>query len=347
MYQAPASTGSPKGRPGAVFRRIFARGAGPAERRTEWMLRALAVGVLVVIAGMAVTVFTKAWPSFAHNGLAWFGSGGDVDTQLGAIINGPKDPAHYLYHFRAWPLIWGTLVTSGLAVVLGMVVSIFASVFIVEFAPRTLRRWIDPVIRLLAGVPSVVYGLIGILAIAPWLEHNLISNGRKRSVEYVVQLTGANLSVAVLILTVMIVPIMVAIVVGALETVPKSWTEGSAALGVNRWRTTWRVSLRTARPAIVAAAVLATARALGESIMLSMVSGSRGFAANPLDGVTFLFEPVRPLAATIIDYIDSISVVPLEQTLYAMAAVLLVSCALLSLAGWAAKQPMKRYGVRA
>jgi phosphate transport system permease protein len=315
--------------------------------RTELALRALAVGVLVVIAGIAAAVIAKAWPSFAHNGIAWFGSGGDADTQLKEMINGPNDPAHYEYHFRAWPLIWGTIITSGLAVILGMVVSIFAAVFIVEFAPSQLRRAIDPMVRLLAGVPSVVFGLVGILAIAPWVEHNLISTQRKQSVEYVVQLTGANLGVATLILTLMIVPIMVAIIVSALETVPRSWTEGSAALGVNRWRTIWRVSLRTARPAIVAAGVLATARALGESIMLSMVSGSRGFAANPIDGVTFLFEPVRPLAATIIDYIDSLSVKPVEQTLYAMAAVLLVSCALLSLAGWAAKQPMKRYGIRA
>ncbi len=321
---------------------------GPAahERRVELAHRALVVALLGTIALIAVTVFSKAWPSFAHNGLSWFGSGGDVDTQLGAMINGPKDPAHYVYHFRAWPLIWGTLLTSGLAVALGMAVSILAAVFVVEFAPGAVRAVIDPAIRLLAGVPSVVYGLIGILAIAPWVEHNLISTQRKRSVEYVVQLTGANLSVATLILTLMIVPIMVAIVVSALEAVPSSWTEGSAALGVNRWRTMWRVSLRTARPAIVAAAVLAAARALGEAIMLSMVSGSRGFAPNPLDGITFLYEPVRPLAATVIDYIDSLSVAPLGQTLYAMTAVLLVSCGLLSLAGWAAKQPMKRYGIR-
>jgi phosphate ABC transporter permease protein PstC len=345
-HVAPAAPSSPNGRGGALGRGVFARGAAAAERRAEWTLRALAVGVLVVIAGMAVTVFAKAWPSFSHNGLAWFGSGGNADAQLTAMINGPTSPAHYVYHFRAWPLIWGTILTSGLAVISGMIVSIFAAVFIVEFAPARVRRTIDPVIRLLAGVPSVVYGLIGILAIAPWVEHNLISDQRKRSVEYVVQLTGANLSVATLILTVMILPIMVAIVVSALESVPSAWTEGSAALGVNRWRTSRRVSLRSARPAIVAAAILATARALGESIMLSMVSGSRGFAANPLDGFTFFFEPVRPLAATIIDYIDSISVVPVEQTLYAMAAVLLVSCALLSLAGWAAKQPMKRYGIR-
>jgi phosphate transport system permease protein len=165
-------------------------------------------------------------------------------------------------------------------------------------------------------------------------------------VQYVVQLTGANLTTAVVILALMIVPIMVAIIVAALETVPRSWTEGSAALGVNRWRTMWRVSLRTVRPAILAATVLATGRALGEAIMLSMVAGSRAYAVNPLDGVTFLFEPVRPLAATLIAYIDGISVVPLEQTLYAMAAVLLVSCAFLSLAAWAVKQPMKKYGIR-
>jgi phosphate transport system permease protein len=314
--------------------------------RTELGLAALAAGVLVLIAAMTATVFAEAWPSFAHNGIKWFFPGGDVDTQLSAILNGPKTPGHYDYHLRAWPLLWDTIVTTAPAVLLGLAISILAAVFIVELAPAAVRRVLDPVVRLLAAVPSVVYGLIGILAIAPWVERNLISQQRKHSVQYVVQLTGANLSVAVLILTVMITPIMVAIVVSALESVPSSWKEGSAALGVNRWRTTWRVSLRTVRPAIVAATVLATARALGESIMLSMVSGSRSFAPNPLDGVTFLFEPVRPLAATIIAYIDGISVVPLEQTLYAMGAVLLVSCAFLSLAAWAAKQPMKRYGIR-
>ena len=91
----------------------------------------------------------------------------------------------------------------------------------------------------------------------------------------------------------MITPIMVAIIADALRSVPRDWTEGAAALGVNRWRALWTVGLRAARPAIVAAAVLATARALGEAIMLSMVSGSVGFAPNPLDGVTFFFEPAR------------------------------------------------------
>ena len=91
----------------------------------------------------------------------------------------------------------------------------------------------------------------------------------------------------------MITPIMIAIIVDALRAVPRSWTEGAAALGVNRWRALRTVGVRAARPAIVAAAVLATARALGEAIMLSMVTGSVGFAPNPLDGLTFFFEPAR------------------------------------------------------
>ena len=313
--------------------------------RAELMLGALSVGVLALIGLMLVTVFLKAWPSFAHNGIKWFFPGGDVDQQLKAIITGPTDPAHYDYYIRAWPLIWDTIVTTGLAVIVALAVSVLAAVFVVELAPATLRRTLDPVIQLLAAVPSVIYGLIGILVVAPWIQ-GYISQQRKHSVQYVVQLTGANLTTAVVILALMIVPIMVAIIVAALETVPRSWTEGSAALGVNRWRTMWRVSLRTVRPAILAATVLATGRALGEAIMLSMVAGSRAYAVNPLDGATFLFEPVRPLAATLIAYIDGISVVPLEQTLYAMAAVLLVSCAFLSLAAWAVKQPMKKYGIR-
>ena len=198
--------------------------------------------------------------------------------------------------------------------------------------------------RLLAAVPSVIYGLIGVLVIVPFVGNHLISEERKESVAFVVQLTGSSLIVAVLILTVMITPIMIAIIVDALRSVPRSWTEGAAALGVNRWRVMWTVSVRAVRPAIIAAAVLATARALGEAIMLSMVSGSVGFAPNPLDGLTFFLEPTRPLAATIVDNADGLSVEPFGETLYAFAAVLLVSAMFLSLAGWAAKQPMKKYG---
>jgi len=311
------------------------------------VLGALCVAVLALIAALIVTVMVKAWPSFSYNGLSWFTSGGDVDTQLRLMGENTALAGHGLLYFRGWPLIWGTVLTTVPAVCIALVVSTLAATFITEFAPGAVRGVLEPVIRLLAAVPSVIYGLIGILALAPWINEHLIDNSRRHSVIYVVQLGGADLMTASLILTVMILPIMVAISANALAAVPASWREGSAALGVNRWRTIWRVSLRTAWPAIAAATVLATARALGEAVMLAMVSGGRGFAANPLDGVTFLFEPVRPLAATIFQESEGLTVGPLAHTIYAMGAVLLVSATMLSLAGWAAKQPLKRYGIRA
>jgi phosphate ABC transporter permease protein PstC len=332
----------PTARPARGGRRAALR-----DRRVEIGLGAAAVAVMAVIVAMLVTVFARAWPSFSHNGLAWFAPGGDVDEQIKAMQTLQPLPGHSVYYFRAWPLLWGTILTTFFAVLLALVISVLAAVFLTEFAPPSVKRVVDPTVRLLAGVPSVVYGLIGILAIAPFVNNSLISEGRKKSVSHVVQLNGANLATGTLILTVMILPILVAITADSLAAVPRSWQEGSLALGVNRWRTIWRVSLRTARPAIVAATILATARALGEAVMLAMVTGGRAFAANPLDGLTFFFEPVRPLAATILQNAEGLSNPVVMHTMYAIGAVLLVSAGMLSLIGWTVRRRLNRYGIRA
>ncbi len=229
---------------------------------------------------------------------------------------------------------------------IAFVSALFVAVFAVEFAPDRVRAVLGPVIRLLASVPSVIYGLLGVLVLVPFINDHLIGEHRKASVAFTISLTGNSLLAATLVLTVMIAPLMVAIFSDGLRAVPGGWLEGSLALGVNRWRTFWKIAVRTARPALVTGTVLATARALGEAVMLAMVSGSVGFAPNPADGLTFFFEPSRPLAATIIANSEELSSPPMQSTLYAIAAVLLVSAALLSLAGFAAKQPLRRYGVR-
>jgi len=316
------------------------------DRRAERVLGALACAVLLVIVLMITFVAVKAWPTFQHNGLRWLGPGGDVDQQINDQVNTGARPAPSDYHLTAWPLIYATVLTTGLAAVVGIAFSVLAAVFIVEFAPGRLRRVLMPVVRLLAAVPSVIYGLIGILVLVPFVGGHLVSPERKKSVEFVIQLSGTSLLVAVVILTVMIVPIMIAIIVDALNAVPRGWKEGAVSLGVNRWRAMWTVSVRAARPAIIAAAVLACARALGEAIMLSMVSGSKGFAPNPLDGITFIFEPLRPLAATIVEDAESLQAPAVRATVYSFALLLLFSSFMLSIAGFIAKQPMKKYGVR-
>src|SRR5919202_142625 len=314
------------------------------DRRAERLLGALACAVLLVIVLMVAFVAKEAWPTFQHNGLAWLGPGGNVDTQIGDMVNTGARPAASDYHLRAWPLLWATILTTGFAVVLGLVFSVLASIFIVEFAPDRLRAVIVPVVRLLAAVPSVIYGLIGILVLVPFVGNHIVTAHAKKSVEFVVLLRGASLVVAVAILTVMIVPIMIAICVDALYAVPRGWKEGAVALGVNRWRAMWTVSVRAARPAIIAAAVLACARALGEAIILSMVSGSVGFAPNPFDGPLFLLEPLRPLASTIVEDAESLQAPAVRSSVYAFALLLLFSSLMLSVAGFLAKQPMKKYG---
>jgi phosphate transport system permease protein len=313
------------------------------DRRAELGLGALVCLVVAVLLAMLVFIIREAWPSFAHNGLAWFGPGDNADTQIQKIFTSGDFHQKAQYTLHAWPIVWSTILTTVGAVVISFVCSLFISVFMVEFAPDWLRNLLEPVVRLLASVPSVIYGLIGVLVLVPFIGNHLIPQSAKASVTPVISLSGYSLLAAVVILTVMISPIMIAIFAEGLRTVPRGWLEGSLALGVNRWRTFWKIAVLTARPALIAGTVLATARALGESVMLSMVGGTTAFAPNPADGLIFLVEPSRGLAATILGAREEFTSPPLEHTLFAMGAVLLVSAAGLSLAGWAAKQPMKQF----
>jgi phosphate transport system permease protein len=315
-----------------------------SDRRAELMLGSLVVAVVGLLVAMIVFVFIRAWPSFAHNGLSWFTAGGSVDDQLQTIFQSGETPgAQPVYTLHAWPLIWSTFLITGAAVAIAFVSSLFVSVFIVEFAPEWMRNVLQPVVRLLASVPSVVYGLLGVLVLVPFIGNHLITESSKASVDHIISLTGYGLSAAVLILTIMIAPLMISIFCDGLNAVRKSWLEGSLASGINRWRTFWKIAVRTARPALVAGTVIATARAIGEAIMLAMVSGGVGFSPNPLDGAIFLVEPSKPLAPTIITNIDGLASAPSKATLFAIGAVILFSAAMLSFAGWFARQSMKKY----
>src|SRR5260221_3249336 len=308
------------------------------------MLGALVCAVVGLLLAMIAIVFIKAWPSFAHNGLAWFGPGGNVDDQLNAIfLSGPAG-AEYIYTFHAWPLIWSTLLITGGATAIALFSALFVTVFIVEFAPEWMSNVLQPVVRFLASVPSVIYGLLGVLVLVPFIGNHLVSESQKASVAGVISLSGYSVLAAVVVLTVMIAPLMVSIFSDGLRSVRPGWLEGSLALGVNRCLTAWKIAVLTARPAMVAGTVLATARAIGEAVMLAMISGSVGFAPNPADGAIFVFQPSRPLAPTIVKNIDQLSSPPANATLFAIAAVLLFSAAMLSLGRWPARPAMAKYG---
>jgi phosphate transport system permease protein len=258
------------------------------------------------------------------------------------------NPPASAFHLNAWPLVYGTLLTTTIAVLLGVAIAVLSSIFIVELAPVRLRKIAIPVIRLLASVPSVIYGLIGILVLVPFAGNHLISASQKASVQNTVELTGAGLGVTAVILTVMITPIMIALICEALIATPRSWREGAVALGLNPLRAVLAVTLRAIRPAIVAAAVLATARALGEAVMIQMVSGGSFFTPNLSHGLpTFFYEPLRTLASTIVDFHEGVGAPALSATLYAFAALLLFSAFVLSIAGYLIKLPLRKYQVQA
>jgi phosphate transport system permease protein len=317
------------------------------DQRAERLLGALVCAVVVLLLALIATVVVRAWPSFAHNGLAWFGAGGNVDEQMNLIYLSGLGSEPDIYTFHAWQLLWSTFLITGGAVLLALFSSLFVAVFLVEFAPEWMSNVLQPVVRFLASVPSVIYGLLGVLVIVPFIGNHLVTEPQKASVAGVISLSGYSLLAAVLILTVMIAPLMTSIFSDGLRSVRPGWLEGSLALGVNRWRTTWKIAVRTARPAIVAGTVLATARAIGEAVMLAMVSGSVAFAPNPADGLIFVFEPSRPLAPTIVKNIDLLGSKPANSTLFAIAAVLLLSAATFSLAGWVARRSMRKYGAAA
>lgn len=315
------------------------------DRRAELVLGAAACLVAITIAAMVVFIVRGAWPTFEHDGLSWLGNGGSPDSQIGAMENSSSNPPASAFLVHAWPLIYGTVLSTALALVLGLAVALATAIFIVDFAPAPVRRTMTPVIRLLAAVPSVLYGLVGILVLVPFTSQHLVSQGQKRSVEYVIQLSGGGVGVAVVLLALMITPIMTALITDALESVPRPWREGAIALGLNPLRATLAVSVRAIRPAIIAAAGLAAARALGEAIILSMVSGGVSFVPNPADGSIFWFEPFESLASTIVRDAESINAPAVHSTLYAFAALLLFSSFLLSLAAYLVKLPLRRYQV--
>ncbi len=297
---------------------------------------------------MVVFVAVHAWPTFAHNGLSWIGSGGNLDRQIEGMVSTSIDPPASAYHVRAWPLVYGTLLTTGLALAIALPVALLSSIFLVEFAPAAVRRVMVPVVRLLASVPSVIYGLIGILVLVPFVGNHLVTIPEKTALQSTVELTGASVGVASLILAVMITPIMVALISEALAAVPPAWREGAMALGVHRLRATLAVSMKAIRPAIVAAAALASARALGEAVMISMVSGSESFAPNLRNGpFTFLAEPLRTLASSIVDNHEGFGGSPaLNSTLYAFALLLLFSAIALSIGAYLVKLPLRKYQLK-
>jgi phosphate transport system permease protein len=242
------------------------------------LLTAAATSILLIVGAIFVMMLRSAWPTIAA-----FGAGFLFGTEW--------KPAQGV--FGALPFIYGTVVSSLLALLMAVPVSLGIAIFLVEQAPKSIARPIGFMVELLAAIPSVVYGLWGIFVLAPLIREYIgpplqeylgflpIFGGR---------LTGIGMLTAAIILALMITPIITAVVRDVLEAVPTAQREAAYALGATKWETTMIV-LGNAASGIAGAVVLGLGRAIGETMAVTMVIGN-----SPQISAS-LFEPANTIAS--------------------------------------------------
>lgn len=183
-------------------------------------------------------------------------------------------------------VILTSIIGTTLAVILGVPIGLFTAIFLAETAPKRLAAVVKPAVELLAGIPSVIYGLLGIMVLNPImykLELAVFKNSETH------QFTGgANLLSAVLVLAIMILPTVINISESALRSVPPQLKSASLALGASHIQTIFRVILPAAKSGIVTAIVLGVGRAIGEAMAITLVSGSSVNVPLPFNSVRFL-----------------------------------------------------------
>ncbi len=198
--------------------------------------------------------------------------------------------------YGAAPFIYGTIVTSALALLIAVPLGVGAALFLAELAPRRISDGLTLMVELLAAVPSVVYGLIGVAVLVPLMRQHL-QPALQRSVGWLPLFSGPAYGVGYLtagiVLAIMIVPFIVSVVREVLLAVPMEQREAALALGATRWESTWRVVLPYARLGVFGAVFLALGRALGETMAVTMVIGNRPEIAASL------FAPGYSMAAVI------------------------------------------------
>jgi phosphate ABC transporter permease protein PstC len=214
-----------------------------------------AAGSVVVLAGsLLVVLVIESWPFFSAVGFDFL-----------RVV--PWNPGSSRPAYGGLALIYGTLVTSALAMLLAVPLGVGTAAFLAEIAPEWLRKTGSFLVELLAAIPSVVYGLWGLLYFAP-------------------KVGGPGILAASLILAVMVLPYITAVSFDVCRAVPRSQREGALALGATRWQMIRTAVLPYARPGIIAACFLALGRALGETMAVTMLIGNKALSIEtPVGGV--------------------------------------------------------------
>ncbi len=239
------------------------------EKAIELLIRLCGISAIVFVFGIFFFVFREGAPFLAK-------------IDLGEFLLSPQwIPTSHDPKYGVGALIVGTLSVTVLAMVIAVPFGVGAAVFVSEFCGPRLRETLKIIIELLAAIPSVVWGFIGLGVLSPLLIHTFHTP------------IGVNMLNGALLLALMSVPIMVSIGEDALKAVPDSYREAALALGATRWQIIYRVLLPAARNGLLAAVLLGVGRAIGETMAVLMATG------HSIRIPESVFDPVRTLTATI------------------------------------------------
>jgi phosphate ABC transporter permease protein PstC len=273
----------------------------------KWGLTTLAGLILALLAYFFIRLIGQSEDAFSHFGVSF-------------VLGNDWDPSRSIYHGAA--LLVGTLITSAIALLIGVPVAISTAIFLTELCPRRVRGPLTMLVDLLAAVPSVVYGLWGVYVLIPkllpaekWFASTFsfipfLGGGTP---------TGPNYFIAGLILAIMILPIVSAIAREVLSTVPSEHKEAALALGATRWEMIRMAVIPYARPGITGGAMLGLGRAIGETIAVLLVIGNAPVIGHKL------FSQGYSLAAVIANEFGEAAANPIHSSaLFAAGLVLFV-----------------------
>jgi len=241
--------------------------------RSEWIIE-----TLLRLAGFSAIFFVALIFVF----LVREGAPAFVRVPLSTLFGSRWYPNEGL--FGTWPLILGSMLVTLGAVVIAVPLGVATAVFIRELAPDWLREILKPVIEVLAGIPSVVLGFLGMSAVAPLVRR------------YLGVPTGLTAFTGSLMLAYMALPTIISVAEDAIDAVPKTYRDGALALGATRWQTIRHVVLPASRFGVIIAVMLGIGRAIGETMAVMLVTGNAARVPHELDA---LFRPVRTMTATI------------------------------------------------
>ncbi|MBN2555590.1 MAG: phosphate ABC transporter permease subunit PstC [Anaerolineales bacterium] len=251
------------------------------DRIVRYLLFAIAMSAIIIVFMIIMFTMMESWQSIEEIGL---------ENMLMGTIWRPGSIIGTVGQYGLLPMIAGSILSTIGAVVLGVPLSLGTAILLAEVAPHAVREIVRPAIELLAGIPSVVYGLFGMVVLAPLIREIDVPGN-----------SGFGLLNASIVLAVMVIPTVTNIAEDAIRAVPRSYKEGSLALGTTHWQTIWTVILPAARSGIIAAVILGVGRALGETMAMIMVIGNSIAFPEPLTNnpLTMFLDTARTLTGNI------------------------------------------------